>query len=80
MASKRTNMAAAQAQAQAEAAEQARLEAEADAPVYLSYRVIAPLRHNGHRYAPGDLVALSPEQAARLIGLRVVTDQAVESA
>jgi len=46
----------------------------------LSYRVIAPLRHDGRRYAVGDLVTLAPAQAARLIGLRVVADQPVESA
>lgn len=41
-------------------------------PAFPTYEVIAPLRHDGRRYAPGDLVALAPELAARLIGLRVV--------
>ncbi|MDP2431270.1 MAG: hypothetical protein Q8O33_04510 [Pseudomonadota bacterium] len=41
-------------------------------PAFPAYEVIAPLRHDGRRYAPGDLVSLAPEQAARLIGLRVV--------
>lgn len=43
----------------------------------LSYRVISVLRHNGRRYEIGDLVELNGEQAVRLIGMRVVTDQAV---
>ena len=38
----------------------------------LPYRVISPLRHNGKPYQVGDLVDLAGEQAARLIGLRVV--------
>lgn len=41
-----------------------------------SYRVISPLRHNGRRYKPGDLVTLMPAQAARLAG--VVTTEPAE--
>ena len=44
----------------------------------LSYRVISPLRHDGKRYKVGDLVNLAGPQAARLIGLRVVTTEPAE--
>ena len=41
-------------------------------PVGLPYRVLAPLRHNGVNYAPGDRVLLDAGPAAGLLAGQVI--------
>lgn len=50
-----------------------------DRPVELSYRVLSPLRHDGERYKPGDLVPLLPEMAVPLLKSGVLAAWTMEN-